>query len=377
MGPYERKLYKNGLFNVDSVNFSDLSNVLVNQVKGDWFVLQVTEMDEDGFFNMGPMSGTFARDILDTDIKVIVQVNKQLTPVNTFEPKEKGAVHLVHIDEVDYIVEHSEQANQIPSSVPTELENSIADHIVPLIKDNSTLQIGFGGLSNAVSLGLVGKVTGLAVHTEMITESMIELVQKGVITNGINGAFALGTQSLYDFTATHPDVKIGKLSEINYSHNISQIPNFVSINACLMVDLTGQVASEAVGHRQVSSVGVACDFVKGATHSEGGQSFICVTATNKNKEGKLSSNIVFTMPPATQVSVPRQDVMNIVTEFGIANIYNQPISERAKRLIAIGHPDFREELTRQAIESIKYCQADEKKAKLGFKLRFSKAACTF
>lgn len=102
-----------------------------------------------------------------------------------------------------------------------------------------------------------------------------------------------------------------------------------------------------------------------------------MTATNKNKEGKLSSNIVFTMPPATQVSVPRQDVMNIVTEFGIAYIYNQPISERAKRLIAIGHPDFREELTRQAIESIKYCQADEKKAKLGFKLRFSKDACTF
>ncbi|MDO4813505.1 MAG: acetyl-CoA hydrolase/transferase C-terminal domain-containing protein [Gemella sp.] len=350
-GPLERKLYGNKLFNVNSVNFSDLASVFVNQIKADWFVLQVTEMDENGFFNLGPMSGTYAREVLDTDIKVIVQVNRYLSPVNTTEVKEKGAVHLVHIDEVDYIVEHDEKIKEIPSTQPTEVEGEIAKHIVPLIKEGSTLQVGFGGLSNAVSLGLIGNVTGLAVHTEMITESMVDLVNEGVITNGVYGAFAIGTQKLYDFTATHPDVKIGKLSEINYPHNISQIDNFVSINACLMVDLTGQVASECIGTRQVSSVGGAGDFVRGATHSKGGQSFVCVTSTNKGKDGKLTSNIVMAMPPSTPVSVPRQDVMNIVTEYGIANIHNQPISERVRRLIAIAHPDFREELTRQAEEA--------------------------
>lgn len=350
-GPLERKLYENKLFNVNSVNFSDLSSIFVNQIKGDWFVLQVTEMDDEGFFNMGPMAGAFAREVLDTDIKVIVQVNKNLTPVNTSEVKKKGAVHAVHIDEVDHIVEFDEKVLQIPSAVPSEVEQQIASYVVPLIKNGSTLQVGIGGLANAVSLGLIGKVTDLAVHTEMITESMIDLVNKDVITRGIHGAFALGSQKLYDFVATHPSVSIDKLSEINYSHNISQIDDFVSINACLMVDLTGQVASECIGTRQVASVGGAADFVRGATHSKGGQSFVCLTSTNISKDGKLNSNIVMTMPPATPITVPRQDVMNVVTEYGIANIHNQPISERAKRLISVAHPDFREELTRQAEEA--------------------------
>ena len=351
MGPLERKLYDNRLFDVDSVNFSDLSSLIVNQIKPKWFVLQATPMDDEGYFNLGPMAGTYAREVLNTDVKVILQVNRNLTSVNTFEEKKPGAVHLAHISEVDHIVEFDEKLPGIPSVPPTEVESTIAEYIVPLIRDGSTLQVGFGGLANAVSLGMVGKVKDLGVHTEMITESMVDLVKQGVISRPIVGAFALGTQVLYEFVAQSPLIRIGKLSQINYSHNISQIDNFVSINACLMVDLTGQVASEGIGVRQVSSVGGACDFVRGASHSKGGQSFICLTSTNTDKEGNKTSNIVLAMPPSTPVTVPRQDVMNIVTEYGIAHIHNQPISERVRRLIAIAHPDFRAELTQQATEA--------------------------
>lgn len=351
MGPLERKLYGNGLFHVDSVNFSDLSSLIVNQIRPDWFVLQAAPMDEEGYFNLGPMAGAFAREVLNTDARVILQVNEALAPVNTHMKKAPGAVHLAHISEVDHVVEHAEKMQEIPGIQPTEVESQIAEHIVPLIRDGSTLQVGYGGLANAVSLGMVGRVKGLGVHTEMITESMVDLVREGVITRPIVGAFALGTEKLYRFAQENELVVIGQLSQINDAHNISQIDNFVSINACLMVDVTGQVASEGVGMRQVSSVGGACDFVRGATHSRGGQSFICLTATNVDRSGNATSNIVLSMPPGTPVTVPRQDVMNIVTEYGIAHIHNQPISERVRRLVAIAHPDFREELTRQATQA--------------------------
>ena len=351
MGPVERKLYPNKLFHVDSCNFSDLSYRMIEQVKPNVFVLQGTPMDEDGYFNLGPMGSPYSRQALDKDMTVILQVNKKVTKINKHETPSKESIHLAHIDEVDYICEFDEAMVGIPSSVPTELENKIADQIIPHIPDGATLQVGFGGLSNAVSLGMIGKVTGLAVHTEMITESMIELRKQGVITETITGAFALGTQALYEFTEEDDNVVFRPLAEVNKPSNISAIDKFVSINACLMVDLTGQVASEGIGHRQVSSVGGASDFVRGASHSKGGKSFVCVSSSNVNKEGKRTSNIIFALPPATPVTCPRQDIMNVVTEYGIADIHNQPISERAKRLIAVAHPDFREELTKQAEEA--------------------------
>lgn len=352
MGPVERKLYPMGNFDVNSVNFSDLPKHMVFEDEPNWFVLQSAPMDENGFFNLGPMGTPFSRMALNRgDLKVILSVNNKMTKVNNQLKPEKGCYFAAHIDEIDYIVEHDEPLPGIPSSSPTDVEKRIANHIIPNIPDGATLQVGFGGLSNAVSLGMIGHVEGLKVHTEMITESMIELRKKGVITGKIYGAFALGTQALYEFCEEDDNVELGDISIINNPHNIAAIDKFVSINACLMVDLTGQVASECIGPRQVSSVGGAMDFVRGSVHSKGGKSFICVTSTSTDKDGKVSSNIRFALPPATPVTCPRQDVMNIVTEYGIANIRNQPISERVKRLIAVAHPDFRDELTQQAKEA--------------------------
>lgn len=353
MGPLERKLYPGGLFRINSINFSDMATHIVTDVKPDWFIAQVSEIDEDGYFNTGPFGVCLGREIINASQKVMVQVNKEVVPVNKKADKHVGANHLIHIDEVDIIVEHDEKLAGIPKGgEPTLEEKQIAEHIIPHIKDGSTLQIGFGGLSNAVSLGLVGNVKDLGVYTEMITESMIELTKQKVITKPIIGGFALGSQSLYEFTSQNDLVELKPLTVVNKPSNISSFENFVSINATLMVDLTGQVASEGIGARQVSSVGGAADFVKGATHSKGGQSFICLTSTQTNPKTKeVTSNIRFNLPPATPVTVARADVMNIVTEYGIANIFNLSIAERAEKLIEIAHPDFRDELRQQAIDA--------------------------
>lgn len=352
MGPLERKLYNNRLFNINSINFSDIGDHIKETIKPDWFLLQTTEMDEAGFFNVGPMGVAMMRDAMEVSKKVVIQVNREVLPINQAHDKFIGANHVVHISEVDYIVHHDERLTEIPAVEPTTVERRIAEYIVPKISDGATLQVGFGGLANAVSLGLSGKVNDLAVHTEMVPEAMVDLINEKVITRNVYGGFAMGSQRLYEFVSQQDEISFGLLSQINKPKTISEIDDFVSINACLMVDLTGQITSEGVGTRQVSAIGGAGDFVRGATHSLRGQSFLCVTATNEApKTGKISSNIVFSLPAATPVTIPRHDVMYVVTEYGIADLFNQPLQERAKRLIAIAHPDFREELTAQAVEA--------------------------
>ncbi|MFZ2482764.1 MAG: acetyl-CoA hydrolase/transferase C-terminal domain-containing protein, partial [Streptococcus parauberis] len=165
----------------------------------------------------------------------------------------------------------------------------------------------------------------------------------------IRGGFAFGSVDLYDWTGDNEQVEVDLVTNVNSAFEVAKYDDFVSINACLMVDLTGQVVSEGAGHRIVSSVGGASDFVRGAGASKGGQSFICVASTRVDEEtGQEYSNIVPTFEAGTPISVPRADVMNIVTEYGIANLFNKTMEERAVALIEIAHPDFREELMNQA-----------------------------
>ncbi|XCY70323.1 acetyl-CoA hydrolase/transferase C-terminal domain-containing protein [Streptococcus iniae] len=184
-------------------------------------------------------------------------------------------------------------------------------------------------LSGAVSYGLKSK-KNLSVHTEMITESMKYLAEVGAITGKIKGGFAFGSNELYNWTGDNPQVEVDLVSHVNQAFEVGKYDDFVSINACLMVDLTGQVVSEGSGHRIVSSVGGASDFVRGAGASNGGQSFICVASTRIDEETyQVYSNIVSEFEPGTPISVPRADVMTIVTEYGIADLYNKTMEERA------------------------------------------------
>ena len=342
MGPLERQLVSYGTFSVDPVNFSNLNLLIEQRIKPTTFVTTVSEMDEEGYFNYGPMGVTIGEVSSKVAQKVIIQVNKNV-------PKVNGTHNKIHIDDVDIIVEQDEQLLEIPETPSSNIDKKIAECIVPHVKDGSTIQIGFGGLANAVSYGLDSK-KDLAVHTEMITESMVYLTEKGVITGPIRGGFAMGTRKLYDFSGDNDQISIEPLHLVNDPSRIAQIDNFVSVNGCLMADLTGQVVSEGAGTRFISSVGGANDFVRGATKSKGGQSFICLPSTNKNeKTGEVTSNIMMSFPPATPVTVPRADVQYIVTEHGIADMFNRSIEDRVEQMISIADPEFRDELRKQAI----------------------------
>ena len=342
MGPLERQLVSYGTFSVDPVNFSNLNLLIEQRIKPTTFVTTVSEMDEEGYFNYGPMGVTIGEVSSKVAQKVIIQVNKNV-------PKVNGTHNKIHIDDVDIIVEQDEQLLEIPETPSSNIDKKIAECIVPHVKDGSTIQIGFGGLANAVSYGLDSK-KDLAVHTEMITESMVYLTEKGVITGPIRGGFAMGTRKLYDFSGDNDQISLEPLHLVNDPSRIAQIDNFVSVNGCLMADLTGQVVSEGAGTRFISSVGGANDFVRGATKSKGGQSFICLPSTNKNeKTGEVTSNIMMSFPPATPVTVPRADVQYIVTEHGIADMFNRSIEDRVEQMISIADPEFRDELRKQAI----------------------------
>ena len=237
----------------------------------------------------------------------------------------------------------------MPQPEVTDVEKKIAALLLPLIKDGSCIQIGLGGLSNAVGYGLEDK-KDLSVHTEMFTDSMVYLAKKGVINGHMFAAFGLGSTELYEFVG-EGKVDLCPISFVNDPYEIAKKDNFVSINACLMADLTGQVCSETLGHSIYSSTGGQLDYAKGAAMSKGGQSFLCMPSTVKGKDGSRISTITLNLPAGEVVTTPRSEVMNIVTEFGIADLYHQPIRERVKRMIAIAHPDFREELHAQALEA--------------------------
>lgn len=341
LGPLERHYAHLGLFEISSVNFSNIKEYLSEQIKPDVFITTVAPMDDEGYFNLGPMGASIGR--LGTELadRAIVQVNPNVPPVNGKDIK-------IHIDEVDNVFELAEPLAEVPEIPSSDIDKKIAQYLLPEIEDGSTIQIGVGGLSGAVSYGLLEK-KNLSVHTEMITESMLTLTEKGAITGKIVGGFAMGLRDLYDFASTSDQISIEPIYEVVNPYIAGQKDKLISINACLMVDLTGQVVSEGVGTKLISSTGGALDFARAAGLSKGGKSFFCLRSTNKDAEtGEITSNIRFGLPEGTPVTVPRSDTDYIATEYGVAHLKNHSIQERVHRLIAIAHPDFREELTKQA-----------------------------
>jgi len=290
----------------------------------------------------GPMGVAANGEVAEYAKKIIVQVNK-------FQPKVSGIKNRIHVSDVNYICEFDHQLPELPQPEVSEVEKKIAALLLPRIKDGSCIQIGLGGLANAVGYGLEGK-KDLSVHTEMFTDSMVYLAKKGMISGKMFASFGLGSTELYEFVG-EGKVELCPISFVNNPYEIAKKDDFVSINACLMADLTGQVCSETLGHFIYSSTGGQLDYAKGVAMSKGGQGFLCMPATVKNKDGTIGSTITLNLPAGEVITTPRSEVMNIVTEFGIADLHHQPIRERVKRMIAIAHPDFREMLHKQALEA--------------------------
>ena len=305
----------------------------------DVFLAHVSPPDKHGMCSLG-ISVDYGKKALDQAKLVIAQVNKNM-------PRTMGNC-FVPVTDIDYFVPCDEPIIELGRPTLTDVEKRIGANCASLIEDGSTLQLGIGSLPDAVLLFLREK-KDLGIHSEMISDGVMELMKAGVITNRkktLNPGksvvtFAMGTRDLYDFLDDNPQFQMMPAEYVNDSYIISQNEKMVSINSCVEVDFSGQVASETVGKKQISGTGGQVDFIRGATRSKGGKAIIAIASTARG--GKVSKIVPY-LAEGTVVTTGRCDMDYIVTEYGIAHLRGQTHRERAKALIKIAHPAFREEL---------------------------------
>jgi acyl-CoA hydrolase len=304
-----------------------------------------TPMDSKGFVSLS-LGITYEKDVIEAADRVILEVNGNL-------PRTFGDTH-VHVKDVDHFVEHDQEVPSLPAPQPSPTDLSIGGHIAELVDDGSTLQLGIGGIPNAAALALKGK-KDLGVHTEMMVDSMMELYEQGVVTNKRKAlvkdkfvaTFAMGSRKLYDWLDDNMAVEFRRGSWVNDPAVLRRNSRMVSINTCLMVDLTGQVASESIGTRQYSGTGGQTDTAVGAMEAYDGLGKSIIACASTAKDGTLST-IVPTLPQGTAVTLHRAHLDHVVTEHGIAYMRGRTVRERAHALIAVAHPDHRNDLKTQA-----------------------------
>ncbi|WP_081410963.1 acetyl-CoA hydrolase/transferase family protein [Desulfotruncus alcoholivorax] len=320
-------------------HFHDYPRLFQEYITVDVFMGMVSPMDERGFFSFG-LSVDYTTTAAAEARVVILEVNPNM-------PRTRGE-SLIHISDVDYVIENNAPIPEIPIPPLTEEDKIIGGYIAEMIEDSSTIQLGIGGMPNAVAQALVNK-KDLGIHTEMITDGMVDLVESGAVTGRkktihpgkIIGSFAAGTRRLYNFLNDNPMVEMYPVSYVNDPYVIGKNYKMVSINATLEIDLLGQCASETIGPKQYSATGGQADFAQGCLRSPGGKGFIALHATAKN--GTISKIVPFLQQGAV-ASCSKNDVDHVVTEFGVAKLRGKTARERALELISIAHPDFRADL---------------------------------
>jgi acyl-CoA hydrolase len=349
---YDRKKHDAGLCSYLPVNLGEIPDYYRRFIEPvDIVILKVCRMDEHGFFNMSA-ANLWHRAIVERAKLVIVEVTNGL-------PYVHGAQTGIHVSEVDYIIEGDNQpAPELPNAPPSAVDRAVARHIMAEIGNGACLQIGIGGMPNAVcTLLLESDVRDLGVHTEMMTDGIAALYKAGRITGARKQldkgkstySFALGSRDLYATLDRNPDMHCCPVDHTNLPHMIMQNDNVVSINNTTQIDLQGQAASESDGSRHISGTGGQLQFVRGAYASKGGKSIICLASTY-DKKGEPRSRIVFNLTPGNIVTTPRSDVMYVATEHGMVNLKGKSAAERALALISIADPKFQEGLERQAYE---------------------------
>ncbi|MBQ0038204.1 MAG: butyryl-CoA:acetate CoA-transferase [Clostridiales bacterium] len=351
MSGYERKLCDKGLCNFIPMVFRNLGFYYEHFLTVNVAMISVTPMNEHGYFNFS-LSNTASRATLDKADVVIVEVNENLPWVYG------GLDECIHIDDVDMIVEgeHGPIIN-IGAPAATEAEEKIAEYVVQNMCDGSTLQLGIGGLPNAVGQMIAkSDLRDLGIHTEMLCDSYLDMYKAGKITNRMKNidryksvfGLALGSQDLYDWVRENPGVVTYPIGYCNNPATVGKIDNFVSVNNCISVDLYGQICAETSGTRQISGTGGQLDFLDGAAVSRGGKAFICLTSAFKDKEGNMRSRINPTLQLGDVVTDPRSQAYYIVTEYGGVNLMGCSTWQRAEKLISVAHPMFRDELIANA-----------------------------
>ena len=349
---YDRKMHDAGRVHYLPVNLGEIPDYYKRFIAPvDIVVLKTCRMDENGYFNFSA-ANLWHRDIIERALIVMVEITDGL-------PYVFGVNNGVHISEVDFIIEGDNQpAPVLPNPPASEVDIAVGKLIAAEIEDGSCLQIGIGGMPNAVCEQLLhSNARDLGVHSEMLTEGMMALYRAGKITNArkqlhtgkMAFSFGLGSQAYYDSLNRNPDMACLPVADTNLPHEIMRNHRVVAINNTTQMDLQGQAASESDGLRHISGTGGQLQFVRGAYASEGGKSFMCLSSTFE-KRGERKSRIALSLTPGNMVTTPRTDMMYVVTEYGIVNLKGKSVPERALALISIAHPDYREALTRQAYE---------------------------
>lgn len=325
--------------------FSEIPRLFKNNIMlVDVTLLQITPPDEQGFCSYG-VSADYTQPAAECAKVVIAQINNNV-------PRTGGAK--IHLDAIHFIVEHDEPLIELTPPKIGEVEKAIGENVAGLIQDGATLQLGIGAIPDAVLLFLKDK-KDLGIHSEMFSDGVVVLAEAGVITNRkktVNpgkfmATFLMGTKKLYDFANNNPDVELQSVDYINDPYVVGQHENMISINSALQVDLMGQVNAEMIGSRQFSGVGGQVDFIRGASRSLNGKSIIALPSTASG--GKIS-RITCELDRGAAVTTSRNDIHYVVTEYGVADLRGKSLRERAKALIAISHPDFRNKLTAEAKE---------------------------
>ena len=342
-GGTSRKAIEEGRAKFTPCHFSMIPSMFDTALPVDVTICLLSPPDEHGYCSFG-ISVDYTKPAAEKSRLVIAEVSPHM-------PRTLGH-SFIHVSQIDHIVETETKPIVLNPAKINPVDEAIGRNCGELVRDGDCLQLGIGGLPDAVLASLKDK-KDLGIHTEMFSDGVVDLFHQGVINckkkNFHNGkmvaTFFMGTEKLYNFVHNNPIVEMFPVDYTNNPSIISRNDNMVSINSAIQVDFTGQVVSDTIGYRQFSGSGGQLDFVRGAQWSKGGRSILAFSSTAA--KGTVS-RIVSHIDEGSSVTTPRTDVHYIVTEYGIANLRGKSVPERAKALISIAHPDFREELEREA-----------------------------
>ena len=338
-----RKAVNAGYADILPAYYRDVPRHIRVEYEYDAFCVSVSPMDSHGYFSLAN-NGSYAEAMMDKAKRIFVEVNDQ-------QPRCLCGTQ-IHVSQVDAIVEFNHELPVLPPVVIDETSRTIGNLIAEQIPDGACIQLGIGAIPDATGMALKAK-HDLGIHTEMFTDSMVELIECGAVNNSKKQihrgksvtTFAFGSKRIYDYIDDNPAIEILPVDYVNDPAVICKNDNMISINAALEVDFFGQVCAESVGTKHMSGSGGQIDYVRGACQSKGGKSFIAFTSTAK---GGTISKIKPILTPGAICTTSKNDVDYIVTEYGIAHLRGRSLGERTKQLIAIAHPDFRDELTFEA-----------------------------
>ena len=353
MSGIERKAIAQGFAYYTPIRYSEMPRYYRDSKQDvDVAMFQVAPMDDHGYFNFGP-NASHMMAMCERAKTIIVEVNKNM-------PRCLGGFEeAIHISQVDKIVEGPNplMAELGAGGPATDVDKKVAELIVEEIPNGACLQLGIGGMPNAVgSLIAESDLKDLGVHTEMYVDAFVDIAKAGKINGSKKNidrfrqtyAFGAGTQKLYDYIHDNPQCMSAPVDYTNDIRSIAAIDNFMSINNAVDVDLFGQVSSESSGIKHISGAGGQLDFVLGAYLSNGGKSFICCSSTFMTRDGEMKSRIVPTLQPGSVVTDTRANIHYLVTEYGKVNLKGLSTWEKCDAIISVAHPDFRDELIAEA-----------------------------